>query len=342
MRALSRKTKLRTVRNSDDVKRTAVVAGGAGFLGSHLCRKLLDLDYRVVCVDSFLTGQQRNISPLLRNHNFTLINSDIVDALPVEVHVDQVFNLACAASPPKYQEHPIHTMQTCVTGTHNLLRLAETNDARFLQASTSEVYGDPHVHPQPETYRGNVNPFGPRACYDEGKRAAEALCYDFKESLGVNVKVARIFNTYGPRMLADDGRVVSNFIVQALKGEPITIFGSGQQTRSFCYVDDLVEGLIRLMNSDETVAEPVNLGNPTEFTIVELAELVLQQTGSKSKMVKRKLPVDDPKQRRPDISRAEELLNWQPRVSLAQGLQSTIDYFAKQLGQTEAKRLEIA
>lgn len=259
-----------------------------------------------------------------------MIKHDVIDPLFIEGDVDEVFNLACAASPPKYQLDPVHTLQTCVNGTLNLLNFARAKGARFFQASTSEIYGDAEIHPQPECYHGNVNPFGPRACYDEGKRAAETLCHDFADRHGLNVKVARIFNTYGPNMLSDDGRVVSNFINQALADEPITIYGSGKQTRSFCYVDDLIEGFVRLMRSPRAVSAPVNLGNPGEFTMLELAKLVIEQTGSRSKLTKCALPVDDPKQRRPDITKAMELLDWEPIVSLPEGLERTIAYFSAQ------------
>ncbi len=319
-----------------------MVAGGAGFLGSHLCKRLLDEGCSVVCVDNFQTGRTANLVELMTGTSFSVIRHDVIQPLKIDGSIDEVYNLACAASPPKYQQDPIHTMQTCVNGTLNLLELARAKGARFFQASTSEVYGDPMVHPQPEEYHGNVNPYGPRSCYDEGKRAAEALCHDFADRFDLTVKVARIFNTYGPQMLADDGRVVSNFIVQALKGDPITIYGSGDQTRSFCYVDDLIEGILRLMRSDDRVTTPVNLGNPVEFTMLQLAELVIGQTGSSSSLVSCALPVDDPRQRRPDISRAKEALDWEPTTMLADGLAKTTAYFADQITHENARLSELA
>lgn len=306
---------------------TALVAGGAGFLGSHLCERLLGDGHHVICVDSFLTGNQENLGSFIDHPRFSMLEHDICTPLDPKRDIDRIYNLACAASPPHYQADPIHTMLTCVQGTLNLLELAESRGARFLQASTSEVYGDPEVHPQHEDYTGHVNCTGPRACYDEGKRAAEAVCFDFLRANRANVRVVRIFNTYGPRMHAQDGRVVSNFVVQALKGEPLTLYGDGSQTRSFCYVADLIEGIVRLMDVEETPAGPVNLGNPGEFTVRELAELVLEMTGSSSPIRSLPLPADDPKRRRPDITRAGELLGWKPVVPLRDGLVDTIEYF---------------
>ncbi len=311
---------------------TALVAGGGGFLGSHLCDALLQRGFSVVCVDSFLTGTRGNVQPLTNHPDFRLIEQDIIEPLDVPEKLDRVYNLACAASPPLYQADPIHTMMTSVVGTRNLLLLAERKGARFLQASTSEVYGDPEQHPQREDYWGHVNPTGPRACYDEGKRAAEALCFDMLRMGRVDARVPRIFNTYGPRMRPDDGRIVSNLIVQALRCEPLTIYGSGEQTRSFCYVSDLMEGLIALMEVEPNPGVPVNLGNPAEFTIAELAEKVLAAIPTTSEIVHKPLPKDDPQRRRPDISRAGELLGWQPQVSLKEGLPLTIDWFAGVIG----------
>ncbi|MEO5759597.1 MAG: UDP-glucuronic acid decarboxylase family protein [Mesorhizobium sp.] len=305
----------------------ALVAGGAGFLGSHLCERLLLDGYEVVALDNFHTGKRYNLNAVLRNPNFTCIEHDVVDMLPFDFQVDEIYNLACPASPPHYQEDPIHTLKTSVVGSLNLLELAKRHNAKIFQASTSEVYGDPLVHPQPEGYFGNVNPHGPRSCYDEGKRAAETLFYDYSRLFGLDVRVARIFNTYGRRMQPDDGRVVSNFIVQALRGENLTVYGSGQQTRSFCYADDLIEGFVRLMNTPAAPKHPVNLGNPVEFTILELATLVIEYTNSRSRIVHRPLPVDDPRQRKPDISFARANLGWEPRVNLAAGLAHTVDYF---------------
>jgi UDP-glucuronate decarboxylase len=310
---------------------TALVAGGAGFVGSHLCDALLARGHRVICVDSYLTGSETNVRPLMNHPGFTMIEQDICDKLVSEEPIDYIYNLACAASPPQYQADPMHTMMTCVVGTGNLLTLAEQQGASFLQASTSEVYGDPEEHPQREDYRGNVSCTGPRACYDEGKRAAEALCFDLLRMGRVDARVARIFNTYGPRMQPDDGRIVSNLIVQALSGKPMTIYGTGEQTRSFCYVSDLVEGLIRLMMVSPNPQVPVNLGNPGEFTINELAKMVLGMVPSAGGLVQHPLPTDDPQRRRPDISRAKELLEWEPAVALAEGLQQTVDWFAGSL-----------
>jgi UDP-glucuronate decarboxylase len=307
---------------------TALVAGGAGFVGSHLCDELLARGFAVVCVDSLLTGRESNIEPLDNHPLFSFIEHDITQPLEVPVLIDRLYNLACPASPPHYQADPVHTMLTSVVGTNNLLALAELHGARFLQASTSEVYGDPEEHPQREDYWGHVNPTGPRACYDEGKRAAETLCFDLWRAERVDARVARIFNTYGPRMRADDGRIVSNLIVQALRDEPLTIYGTGEQTRSFCYVSDLVAGLIALMETSPNPGCPVNLGNPGEFTILELAEMVVAATGSASSIVFQPLPVDDPQRRRPNVERADTLLHWSPRVPLHIGLQRTIDWFA--------------
>ncbi len=317
-----------------DVKPSVLVTGGAGFLGSNLCERLLADGRRVVCLDDFSTGLRKNIEHILGRDEFVLFEHDVsapMSAATLERFgpIDRIYNLACPASPPMYQRDPVATMRTNVLGMLNMLELAERAGARVLQASTSEVYGDPQQHPQTEDYRGWVNPIGPRACYDEGKRAAETLCFDFIRSRGADVHVARIFNTYGPRMRADDGRVVSNFIVQALAGEPITIFGDGSQTRSFCYVDDLIEGLVRLMevSAEPMALGPVNIGNPDEFTVRELADLVLEMTGSASAVERRELPVDDPARRRPDISRAKGALGWAPTVLLREGLRRTIAWF---------------
>ncbi len=311
---------------------TVLVAGGAGFIGSHLCEALLLGGSRVICLDSFRTGSRANLRALIGHRRFTLIEHDICTPIDLGTPVDQVYNLACAASPPRYQADPLHTMMTSVSGTAHLLAMAENSGARFVQASTSEVYGDPEQHPQHENYWGHVNCTGPRACYDEGKRAAEALCFDFVRGKRADARVARIFNTYGPRMAPDDGRIVSNLIVQALGGSALTIYGSGCQTRSFCYVSDLVCGLMALMAVDPNPGLPINLGNPGEFTILELAELVLSQTGASSPIVHRPLPVDDPQRRRPDIGRAKTMLRWQPTVALEAGLEHTIDHFAAELG----------
>ncbi|MEI7800141.1 MAG: SDR family oxidoreductase [Opitutaceae bacterium] len=301
-----------------------LITGGAGFLGSHLCDKLLAQKHEIVCLDNLFTGSKANIAHLLDHPNFEFVRHDVID--PFKYEVDQIYNLACPASPPHYQFNPIKTTKTSVMGAINCLGLAKRVKARVFQASTSEVYGDPSVHPQPESYWGNVNPIGRRSCYDEGKRCAETLFFDYHRENKVDIRVVRIFNTYGPRMHPNDGRVVSNFIVQALKGENITVYGDGQQTRSFCYVDDLLEGFVRLMEQTDTVG-PVNLGNPGEFTMLELAEQVLKLTKSKSKIVHKALPADDPKQRRPDITLAKKYLKWEPKVPLAQGLKLTIDYF---------------
>nr|CAD6414924.1 NAD-dependent epimerase/dehydratase family protein [Rhizobium sp. Q54] len=317
---------------------TALVAGGAGFVGSHLCDALLARGHRVICIDNYLTGSENNIRPLMNHPGFTAITQDICESITVEEHVDHVYNLACAASPPQYQADPLHTMMTCVVGTANLLALAERHGASFLQASTSEVYGDPEEHPQREDYRGNVNCTGPRACYDEGKRASEALCFDMLRAGRVDARVARIFNTYGPRMQPNDGRIVSNLIVQSLSGLPLTIYGTGEQTRSFCFVTDLVEGLIRLMMVKPNPEMPVNLGNPGEFTINELARMVMDMVPGAVGISQRPLPKDDPQRRRPDIARAKELLQWEPTVPLADGLRQTVDWFAAHLPKDEAAR----
>lgn len=312
-------------RRASRSRKVVLVTGGAGFLGSHLCERLLARGNDVLCVDNFYTGSKDNIASLLDNPHFEVIRHDIT--FPLYVEVDEIYNLACPASPIHYQFDPVQTTKVSVHGAINMLGLAKRTHARILQASTSEVYGDPEVHPQPEEYWGRVNPIGPRACYDEGKRCAETLFFDYHRQHGLAIKVARIFNTYGPRMHPYDGRVVSNFIVQALKGEPITLYGDGEQTRSFCYVDDLVEGLLRLMDSGEDIVGPINFGNPVEFTIRELAEKLIEMTGSRSRLEHRPLPEDDPKQRQPDIHRAETLLEWSPRTSLEQGLELTIPYF---------------
>ncbi|HEY0967816.1 MAG TPA: UDP-glucuronic acid decarboxylase family protein [Opitutaceae bacterium] len=305
-----------------------LVTGGAGFLGSHLCDRLIQGGHEVICLDNFFTGRKSNIAHLLGNASFELVRHDVID--PFKFEVDQIYNLACPASPPHYQFNPIKTTKTSVMGAINCLGLAKRVKARVFQASTSEVYGDPSVHPQPESYWGNVNPIGKRSCYDEGKRVAETLFFDYHRENGVDIRIVRIFNTYGPRMHPNDGRVVSNFIVQALKGEDITIYGDGTQTRSFCYVDDLIEGFLRLMNQTETVG-PVNIGNPGEFTMLQLAELTLKLVGGKSKIVYRPLPSDDPKQRRPDITLARKHLKWEPTIALEEGLQRTIAYFRTQV-----------
>ena len=310
--------------------RKIVVAGGAGFLGSHLCALLLERGHDVTCVDNFLTGARDNIARWVGHPRFSLREHDVSEPLAA-MSVDEIYNLACAASPQQYQRDPIHTLKTCVYGAMHLLELARQSGARYLQASTSEVYGDPHVSPQTEDYWGYANPVGPRACYDEGKRCAETLCFDYHRQHGVPVKVARIFNTYGPYMRPDDGRVVSNFIVQALRHEPITVYGVGTQTRSFCHVDDLIGGLVALMESADSVTGPVNLGNPTEITVRELADRVIALTDSHSRVVHLPLPQDDPRQRCPDIARARACLGWEPRVPLEQGLRDTVAYFRRLL-----------
>lgn len=307
-----------------------LVTGGAGFIGSHLCERLLNDGHEVICLDNFFTGRRKNIEHLLSNPYFEFVRHDVIT--PYMAEVDEIYNLACPASPIHYQYNPIKTVKTSVMGAINMLGLAKRVKAKVLQASTSEVYGDPDVHPQPEEYWGNVNPIGIRSCYDEGKRCAETLFMDYHRQNGVRIKIIRIFNTYGPRMNPDDGRVVSNFIVQALKGQDITIFGDGQQTRSFQYVDDLVEGMVRMMNTPENITGPVNIGNPNEFTMIELATKVIELTGSSSKLVFKELPKDDPRQRQPDIKLAKELLNnWNPDVQLEDGLRKTIDSFRIEL-----------
>lgn len=305
--------------------RRVLVTGGAGFVGSHLCERLLERGNEVLCIDNFFTGTRSNVAHLVGNPSFELLRHDVT--FPLYVEVDEIYNLACPASPVHYQFDPVQTTKTSVHGAINMLGLARRLKAKILQASTSEVYGDPGVHPQPEEYWGHVNPIGPRSCYDEGKRCAETLFFDYHRQHALRIKVARIFNTYGPRMHPNDGRVVSNFIVQALSGEPITLYGEGDQTRSFCYVDDLVEGLIRLMDTPDAVTGPVNLGNPNEFTIRQLAELVVELTGSPSQLVHRPLPQDDPRQRQPDIAKAKALLDWEPTLPLREGLIKTIGYF---------------
>jgi len=305
-------------------KQRVLVTGGAGFIGSHLCQRLLDDGHEVVCLDNFFTGRRRNITHLLSNTDFELLRHDLVNPLLIEV--DRIYNLACPASPVHYQYNPVKTIKTNVLGAIHMLGLAKRVRARILQASTSEVYGDPEVHPQTEDYRGHVNPIGPRACYDEGKRCAETLFFDYHRQNGVDIRVVRIFNTYGPRMHPDDGRVVSNFIMAALTGRDITVYGDGSQTRSFCYVDDMADGLMRMMAAEDFTG-PVNLGNPAEMTVRELAEAVIDLTGSRSAIVYKPLPADDPRRRRPDISLARERLGWTPRVSLKEGLKQTIAYF---------------
>ena len=303
-----------------------LITGGAGFLGSHLCERLLNEGNEILCLDNFFTGTKKNIIHLMENHNFEIIRHDV--EFPIHLEVDEIYNLACPASPPHYQHNPIHTNKTSVLGAINMLGLAKRNNAKIMQASTSEVYGDPHVHPQTEDYWGNVNPIGIRSCYDEGKRCAETLFFDYHREHNLKIKVARIFNTYGPNMHPSDGRVVSNFIIQALKGEDITIYGDGSQSRSFCYVDELIDGFIRLMATDDFTG-PVNLGNPVEFTIKELAEKVIEMTNSKSKLSLNPLPQDDPKQRQPDITFAKKELSWEPKIKLEEGLVKTIEYFDK-------------
>lgn len=310
-------------------RKRVLVTGGAGFLGSHLCERLLERGYDVLCADNFYTGTKDNIAHLLGNPYFELVRHDVT--FPLYVEVDEIYNLACPASPVHYQRDPVQTTKTSVHGAINMLGLAKRIGAKILQASTSEVYGDPEVHPQTEDYRGAVNPIGPRSCYDEGKRCAETLFFDYHRQHHLRIKVARIFNTYGPRMHPNDGRVVSNFIVQALNGQPITLYGDGSQTRSFCFVDDLIDGLIRLMDSDDGVTGPINLGNPTEMTIRELAEQVIALTGSRSDLVFRPLPTDDPLQRKPDITRARTVLDWEPSVPLHDGLSRTVTYFRDML-----------
>jgi UDP-glucuronate decarboxylase len=325
----ARTTEEMCVKSAEQSKRV-LVTGGAGFLGSHLCERLLAQGNEVVCLDNLSTGQLVNIDNIRSSSKFRFIHQDV--GVPIDIEVDQIYNMACPASPPHYQADPIQTTKTNVLGALSVLELARRRNCVSLQASTSEVYGDPDMHPQHESYWGNVNPVGVRSCYDEGKRCAESLFSDYARTYHIPVKIARIFNTYGPRMRPDDGRVVSNFIVQALRGEDVTIYGDGTQTRSLCYVDDLLDGLIRLMNSPATVSEPVNLGNPTEYTVLEIAELTRELTGSRSKIVYMPLPQDDPRRRRPDIGRAERVLGWKPSVPLERGLASTISYFDRLLG----------
>ena len=310
-------------------KKRILVTGGAGFLGSHLCEKLLTNDHEVLCLDNFFTGSKENVQHLTSNPSFEIIRHDVND--PINLQVDEIFNLACPASPIHYQHDPIRTTETSVLGAINMLNLAQRNNARIFQASTSEVYGDPDVHPQPESYWGNVNTIGLRSCYDEGKRCAETLFFDYWRQRQLSIKVVRIFNTYGPRMHPQDGRVVSNFIMQALQDVPITIYGSGEQTRSFCYVDDLVDGFIQMMDSEEAMVGPVNLGNPGEFSMLELAKEVIELTNSKSELVFKPLPSDDPQQRQPDISMAKDKLAWEPKITLRQGLKQTITYFRNKI-----------
>lgn len=309
----------------DLTRKRILVTGGAGFIGSHLCRRLIERGAEVLCIDNYFTGTRDNIQDLLDHPRFEVMRHDIT--LPIYLEVDEIYNLACPASPIHYQFDPVQTTKTCVHGAINMLGLAKRTKARIFQASTSEVYGDPEVHPQPEAYLGRVNPIGPRSCYDEGKRCAETLFFDYHRQHGVDIKVCRIFNTYGPNMHPNDGRVVSNFILQALQDRPITVYGDGSQTRSFCYVDDLVEGMLLLMHSREGFTGPMNLGNPGEFTIRQLAEICIELTGSKSDIIEKPLPQDDPQRRRPDISMASEELGWEPKVALREGLAKTIEYF---------------
>lgn len=316
------------------MKKRILVTGGAGFLGSHLCERLLNEGNEVICVDNFYTGTKDNIKHLLGNPYFEIIRHDIT--FPLYVEVDEIYNLACPASPIHYQRDPVQTVKVSVHGSINMLGLAKRLGIKILQASTSEVYGDPTVHPQPETYWGNVNPIGLRACYDEGKRCAETLFFSYHRQHKLRIKVVRIFNTYGPRMHPNDGRVVSNFIVQALKGDDITVYGDGLQTRSFCYVDDMIDGIIKMMNSDDSITGPINLGNPQEFTILDLAKKVIELTGSRSKIVFKPLPQDDPMQRKPVIDLAREKLGWEPKIALEEGLKKTIEYFDKLLSEGKA------
>jgi UDP-glucuronate decarboxylase len=332
--------KLRSDVTVSPTRMTALVTGGAGFIGSHLCDRLVQSGHRVICLDNLYTGDVENIRPLLNHPAFSFIEQDVTEPLTIAGPVHRIFNLACPASPQHYQRDPIGTMKTCVLGAYHVLELAREKGARILQASTSEVYGDPEVHPQQESYVGHVNSIGPRACYDEGKRAAEAMFFDYRRVHGVSIKVARIFNTYGPRMMENDGRVVSNFIVQALRGDPITVYGRGNQSRSFCYVDDLVDGLVRFMESESEITGPFNLGNPFEVTVEEIARRILAQTGSRSKVRHLPLPQDDPKRRKPVIDRAASALGWSPKIDLDRGLKATIGYFALKL--FSAARLEPA
>jgi UDP-glucuronate decarboxylase len=315
--------------------RRILVTGGAGFIGSNLCDRLIHKGHSIICLDNLSTGHAANVRPLMNHPRFQFIEQDVKDPIDIRGPIDRIFNLACPASPPHYQRDPIDTIKTCVLGAGNVLELARKKGARVLQASTSEVYGDPEIHPQPESYLGNVNPIGPRACYDEGKRCAETMFFDYHRQFGVPIKVARIFNTYGPRMLENDGRVVSNFIVQALRNDPITLYGDGSQTRSFCYIEDLLNGLELLMESTPDFTGPCNLGNPHEVKVRDIAMLVIEQTGSKSRIERRPLPTDDPKRRQPVIDNARGLLGWHPRVPLAEGIRNTIDYFAMKMISSE-------
>lgn len=326
-------SKVATIKEiGDRTMKTILITGGAGFIGSHLSKRLIKEGNRVICLDNFFTGTMENIQELIDHPQFLLLNQDVEEKIAIQ-NVDEIYNLACPASPVHYQVDPVKTVRTNVMGAINVLELAKKTGAKVLQASTSEVYGDPQVHPQPESYWGNVNPIGPRSCYDEGKRCAETLFFDYHRQYGVKIKVIRIFNTYGPNMHPNDGRVVSNFIVQALKGEDITVYGEGTQTRSFCYVDDLVDGMVKMMNSSDDFIGPVNLGNPGEFTMLELADKVLSMIETNSKIVYKPLPVDDPKQRKPDIRLAQEKLQWQPLIPLEEGLKRTIDYFKAKLNE---------
>lgn len=331
-------TRTRIGRERSDHEQVIVITGGAGFIGSHLSDRMIQRGHRVICIDNFYTGDVANIRPLMNHPSFECIEHDVQKPLKISGPVHRIYNLACPASPRHYQRDPVGTMKTCFLGAYHVLELARQKSARVLQASTSEVYGDPEIHPQPETYFGNVNPTGPRACYDEGKRVAETLFFDYHRLYKMPVKVARIFNTYGPRMLENDGRVVSNFIVQALRNEPITIYGDGSQTRSFCFVDDLLEGLEMLMESETSVTGPCNLGNPHEVTVRDVAERILAHVGSRSPLDRRPLPQDDPKRRRPVIGRALELLGWQPRVPLDAGLKATIGYFSMKMAASKPPR----
>ncbi len=317
--------KLLKKKDGDSIMKRILVTGGAGFIGNHLCRRLLNEGNHVICLDNFFTGLKKHIEDMLGNPNFELIEHDIVD--PVDIKVDRIYNLACPASPPHYQYDPVKTMKTSVLGIINMLELAKKYNATLLHASTSEVYGNPLVHPQQETYWGNVNPIGIRSCYDEGKRAAETLMMDYHRQYGVDIRIIRIFNTYGPNMDPKDGRVVSNCIVQAINNQDITVYGDGSQTRSFCYVSDLVDGAIKMMNNDKKFIGPVNLGNPSERTVLNLAEIILEMTGSKSKITFKELPSDDPVKRKPDITKAQEILGWEPKVDIKDGLAKTIEYF---------------
>lgn len=308
-----------------------LVTGGAGFLGSNLCKWLLDLGHNVICMDNFYTGRKENIEAFHQNERFTFLQHDVIEALPGALEIDEIYNLACPASPPHYQKDPIYTTKVNVLGILNVLDLAKMKKAKILHTSTSEIYGEPEVHPQVESYRGNVNPIGIRSCYDEGKRCAESLIFDYYRQFGVKAKIIRIFNTYGTNMDPADGRVISNFIMQALQGQAITVYGNGLQTRSLCYVDDLIEGMIKMMEAEDGVVGPVNLGNPEEYTVLEIAKKIIELTGSQSELIYRDLPQDDPTQRRPDIRLAEKFLNWHPRTSVEDGLKKTIEYFKNQL-----------